>query len=77
MCTNQYVSPTYLKTLPATVLLETAAIGRSEYRASEADCEAWGLALRPKQCLLATHERLRTISVPVILNALLPSRNQP
>ena len=41
--------------------------GRSEYRASEADCEAWGLALRPKQCLLATHERLRRIVVSKLM----------
>jgi IS30 family transposase len=41
--------------------------GRSEYRASEADCEAWRLALRPKQCLLATHERLRRIVVSKLM----------
>jgi IS30 family transposase len=41
--------------------------GRSEYRASEADCEAWRLALRPKQCLLATQERLRSIVVSKLM----------
>jgi IS30 family transposase len=41
--------------------------GRSEYRASEADCEAWGSALRPKQCLLGTHERLRRIIVSELM----------
>ena len=41
--------------------------GRSEYRASEADCEAWRLALRPKQCLLATQERLRSIIVTKLM----------
>ena len=41
--------------------------GRSEYRASEADCEAWRLALRPKECLLATHGRLRRIVVSKLM----------
>jgi IS30 family transposase len=31
------------------------------YRASEADRQAWNSALRPKVCLLANHEELRTI----------------
>ena len=35
--------------------------GRPLYRASEADREAWESALRPKVCLLANHEILRTI----------------
>jgi IS30 family transposase len=35
--------------------------GRSEYRASEADSEAWESALRPKHRLLAVHEQLREI----------------
>ncbi len=35
--------------------------GRPLYRASEADHQAWESALRPKACLLATHEKLRTI----------------
>src|SRR5712692_5997686 len=35
--------------------------GRPQYRASEADSEAWESALRPKRCLLATHVKLRTI----------------
>jgi IS30 family transposase len=34
--------------------------GRPLYRASEADLQAWE-ALRPKVCLLANHEKLRTI----------------
>jgi len=33
--------------------------GRPEYRASEADSQAWGSARRPKLCLLAVHEQLR------------------
>ncbi|XWK71188.1 helix-turn-helix domain-containing protein (plasmid) [Tunturiibacter gelidiferens] len=35
--------------------------GRPLYRASEADRQAWESALRPKACLLANHEELRTI----------------
>jgi IS30 family transposase len=35
--------------------------GRSQYRASEADQQAWKSAWRPKTCLLATHTTLREI----------------
>ena len=35
--------------------------GRSFYRASEADHQAWNRALRPKTCLLATEVKLRTV----------------
>src|SRR5713226_8629017 len=35
--------------------------GRSEYRANEADDQAWKSALRPKPCLLASHEQLQEI----------------
>jgi hypothetical protein len=35
--------------------------GRPLYRASEADRQAWESALRPKVCLLANHEELRTM----------------
>jgi IS30 family transposase len=35
--------------------------GRSSYRASEADQQAWESAFRPKTCLLATHTKLRKI----------------
>src|ERR1700733_13297924 len=35
--------------------------GRPLYRASEADRQAWESAMRPKVCLLANHEQLRTI----------------
>jgi IS30 family transposase len=41
--------------------------GRSEYRASEADSEAWDSALRPKLCLLAVHEQLREIVVSKLM----------
>src|SRR6202163_1428084 len=35
--------------------------GRPQYRCREADHQAWESALRPKTCLLAIHEQLRTI----------------
>jgi IS30 family transposase len=35
--------------------------GRPEYRAHEADDQAWESALRPKRCLLALHRRLREL----------------
>jgi IS30 family transposase len=35
--------------------------GRAQYRASEADRRAWGSALRPKTCRLATHRKLQEI----------------
>ena len=43
--------------------------GRPVYRASEADQQAWKLALRPKACLLARHRKLRLIvASKLILN---------
>jgi IS30 family transposase len=35
--------------------------GRAQYRASEADQQAWESALRPKPCFLATHSKLQEI----------------
>ena len=35
--------------------------GRPEYRASEADSQAWESARRPKTCRLALHPKLRTV----------------
>src|SRR5580692_820022 len=35
--------------------------GRPAYRAHDADCQAWVLALRPKRCLLALNWKLRDI----------------
>jgi len=35
--------------------------GRPAYRAHEADDQAWESALRPKECLLALHPRLREV----------------
>src|ERR1039458_8845953 len=41
--------------------------GRPLYRASEADRQAWESALRPKACLLANHEELRSIVVSKLI----------
>jgi IS30 family transposase len=41
--------------------------GRSVYRASEADSEAWASGRRPKLCLLAVHEQLRDIVVSKLI----------
>jgi IS30 family transposase len=35
--------------------------GRPEYRANEADSQVWESALRPKQCLLSIHVKLRKL----------------
>ena len=35
--------------------------GRAQYRASDADQRTWQLALRPKVCRLALHDKLRTL----------------
>ena len=35
--------------------------GRAQYRANQADQQAWESALRPKPCLLATHDKLQAI----------------
>jgi IS30 family transposase len=35
--------------------------GRAQYRANQADQQAWESALRPKPCLLATHGKLQEI----------------
>jgi IS30 family transposase len=35
--------------------------GRAQYRASQADSQAWQSALRPKVCRLALHKKLRTL----------------
>ena len=41
--------------------------GRPLYRANEADHQAWESASRPKACLLANHEKLRTIVASKLL----------
>src|SRR5579864_6127644 len=42
--------------------------GRPAYRAHDADCQAWVLALRPKRCLLAINRKLRdTVASKLIL----------
>lgn len=43
--------------------------GICQYRASRADGLAWDRSLRPKSCLLATHERLRqVVAAKLLLN---------
>jgi IS30 family transposase len=41
--------------------------GRPEYRAQEADAQAWKSALRPKPCLLVIHEKLQEIVASKLL----------
>jgi IS30 family transposase len=41
--------------------------GRAQYRANEADQQAWESALRPKPCLLATHNKLQEIVASKLL----------
>jgi IS30 family transposase len=41
--------------------------GRAQYRASEADQQAWESALRPKPCLLATHCKLQGIVASTLI----------
>ena len=48
--------------------------GRPLYRASEADRQAWESALRPKACLLANHEELRTIVASKLILDLSPEQ---
>jgi IS30 family transposase len=51
-----------LRRAPCTVSREVARHGgRAQYRANEADSQAWQSALRPKVCRLAMHEKLRTL----------------
>ena len=49
-----------LSRAPSTVSREVARHGgRPQYRANEADQQAWDSALRPKPCRLATHSKLQ------------------
>jgi IS30 family transposase len=41
--------------------------GRPEYRANQADAQAWKWALRPKPCLLAIHEKLQEMVASKLL----------
>src|SRR5579864_337417 len=52
----------HLSRASSTVSREVARHGgRAQYRANEADSQAWESALRPKVCRLALHEKLRTL----------------
>jgi IS30 family transposase len=51
-----------VKRAPSTISREVARHGgRSQYRANEADSQAWESARRPKPCLLSRHEELRDL----------------
>jgi IS30 family transposase len=41
--------------------------GRAQYRANQADQQAWESALRPKPCLLATHSKLQELVASKLL----------
>jgi IS30 family transposase len=57
-----------LKRAVSTVSREIARHGgRPLYRANEADHQAWASALRPKTCLLASHQQLRTMVASKLL----------
>ena len=52
----------HLQRAMSTVSREVARHGgRAQYRANEADQQAWASALRPKPCRLATHRKLQAI----------------
>ena len=52
----------HLSRASSTVSREVARHGgRVQYRANEADSQAWQSALRPKVCRLALHDKLRTL----------------
>ena len=52
----------HLSRAPSTVSREVVRYGgRGQYRANEADQQAWDSALRPKLCRLATHSKLQEI----------------
>ena len=53
---------------PSTVSREVARHGgRAQYRASEADSQAWESAWRPKPCRLATHSQLQELVASKLL----------
>jgi IS30 family transposase len=53
---------------PSTISREIARHGgRSQYRASAADQQAWQSALRPKPCLLATHSQMQELVASKLL----------
>jgi IS30 family transposase len=57
-----------LSRAPSTISREVARHGgRAQYRAHEADQQAWESALRPKPCRLVTHNRLQEIVASKLL----------
>src|SRR6202166_844630 len=56
-----------LRRAASTVSREVARHGgRPQYRANDADQQAWESALRPKSCLLAIHEPQRSSAGPLL-----------
>src|SRR5262245_47224676 len=49
--------------------------GRAQYRANEADQQAWASALRPRPCLLATHSKLQEIVAGKLMQDWSPQQN--
>jgi len=64
-----------LRRAASTVSREVARHGgRPQYRANEADRQAWESALRPKRCLLAIHVKLRKIVASKLIRAWSPEQ---
>jgi hypothetical protein len=51
--------------------------GRAQYRANQADQQAWESALRPKLCLLATHSKLQELVASKLLQDWSPAPKRP
>ena len=59
---SMWVIAQHLGRASSTISREVARHGgRAQYRANEADSQAWESALRPKVCCLALHNQLRTL----------------
>jgi len=68
----------HLSRAPSTVSREVVCHGgRAQYRANEADQQAWELALRPKSCLLATHSKLQEIAASKLMQDWSPEQINP
>jgi IS30 family transposase len=58
----------HVRRAPSTVSREVARHGgRAQYRAGNADSQAWESALRPKPCRLATHSKLQELVASKLL----------
>src|SRR3989442_15869556 len=64
-----------LSRAPSTVSREVARHGgRAQYRANQADQQAWESALRPKAFLLATHRQLQEIVASKLMQDVSPEQ---